>query len=217
MRRRRPNRLASVTSARDLFVAGAVTIVAFLFQGVLWIRIAQVVFFAVLAILAGKRIRWGYFLIMVSSITLFNLLTPVGRVLAELGPWQITEGALRQGLLKGFAIVGLVFISLFAVRPDLRLPGTFGGVIARLFYHFERVLDAKKRVRAAALVESLDTILLEIYPPGGLPASGGEHGAAAGSALVDRTGRPPASRTTPIGYVILGLTVTVNIGLAVLF
>jgi heptaprenyl diphosphate synthase len=221
VRRRRPNRLAAHTSPRDVFIAGAITIVAFLFQGVLWIRVAQVLLFAFLAVLAGKRIRWGYFLIMVSSITLFNLLTPVGRVIFEVGPWPITEGALRQGLLKGFAIVGLVFISLFAVRPDLRLPGAFGGVIARLFYHFERVLDTKKRVRAAALIESIDTILLDIYPPRTDSSDASPEVAdperEGGKALAGRNGSLPAERTDLIGYLVLGTTVIASIVLAILF
>ena len=203
-------------------MAGGVTIVAFLFQGVLWIRALQVLLFAVLAMLAGKRIRWGYFLIMVSSITIFNLLTPVGEVLFEIGPLPITRGALEQGLLKGFAIVGLVFISLFAVRPDLKLPGTFGGVVARLFYYFERVLDAKKRVRAGALIDSIDTILLETYPP---EQAGGEAGDDAGSGanrvnaaqVVATRGGAPAVKTDAIGYLILGLTVVVSVTLAFIF
>jgi hypothetical protein len=224
MRKRRPNRLAAHTSARDIFVAGAITIVAFLFQGVLWIRLTQVLFFALLAVLAGKRIRWLYFVIMVSSITVFNLLTPVGQVLVEIGPWPITRGALEQGLMKGFAIVGLVFISLFAVRPDLRLPGAFGGVIARLFFYFERVLDARKRVRAAALIESIDTILLDIYPPQQISSP---HGPAAGlneradqegaQAIVSRSGQEPAEQSDAVGYLVMGTTVLVNVTLALLF
>ena len=163
-RRRPPNRLSRIAAAPHQFLAGAVTIVAFLFQGDLVVRISQVLVFAGLAILAGKRIRWGYFLVMVGSITAFHLLAPVGRVLYEIGPLAITEGALRQGLMKGFAIVGLVFISLFAVRSDLRLPGTFGGMLGRLFLYFERVLDARGKVKARALVESVDGILFEVYP-----------------------------------------------------
>ncbi len=172
MRRRRtkpPNRLARIASAEHLFLAGVVTIVAFLFQGDLRVRIAQVFAFALLATLAGKRIRWGYFVVMVSSITAFHLFAPLGRILLEIGPLAITEGALRQGLQKGFAIVGLVFISLFAVQSNLRLPGTVGGLLGRLFFYFERVLDARGSVRAKALVASIDQILFDVYPPGGTP------------------------------------------------
>jgi heptaprenyl diphosphate synthase len=193
---------------RPLFLAGAVLIVAFLLQGSLYVRVGQVLLFAFLAVLAGKRIRWGYFIIMVSSITLFNLLTPVGQVLFELGPWPITRGALEQGLLKGFAIVGLVFISLTAVRPDLELPGTFGGMLARLFYYFEQILDARKRVKASALVGSLDEILFDMYPP--------EHA----SPGTDRAGENESALPQPtdlIGWIGMVAVVAANVVLAVLF
>ncbi|MFW5689233.1 MAG: hypothetical protein ACOC1U_06660 [Spirochaetota bacterium] len=223
-RRRRPkppNRLARHTAALHVFIAGVLTIVAFLFQDSLVVRAGQVLAFAGLATLAGKRIRWGYFAIMVSSITFFNLLTPVGRVLVEIGPLPVTEGALGQGLLKGLAIVGLVFISLFAVRPDLRLPGTFGGILARLFFYFERVLETRRRVSAARLVGSVDEILMELYPPddpgaahaeaspGGDPATGGA------PAPREATGAPPepretTARTDALGWAIMGLLVAVN-------
>jgi heptaprenyl diphosphate synthase len=212
-----PNILARHAAPGHLFVAGAVTIVAFLFQGNLVVRVIQVLAFAGLATMAGKRIRWGYFLIMVSSITLFHLITPVGRVLAEFGPIAVTEGALRQGLLKGFAIVGLVFISLFAVRPDLKLPGSFGGLLARLFYHFERVLDTRKRVRARELVASIDGILMELYPLDGNEeiVSDDDGGPDSDTPSADATS--PTDRTDWFGAAILITTTAASIVLAVLF
>ncbi len=201
-RRRPPNRLARHTAPLHIFAAGSLTIVAFLLQSNLVVRAVQVLVFAALATFAGKRIRWGYFLIMVSSITFFNLLTPVGRVLYELGPLRITAGALEQGLLKGLAIVGLVFISLFSVRPDLRLPGTFGGVLARLFYYFERVLDTRKRVSAARLVESVDEILLELYPPG-IAADGSQD-------MDEKQSARPSQRTSRAGAVLMAALVVGN-------
>jgi len=217
-RRRPPDRLARHTAPLHVFVAGVVTIVAFLLQDELLVRVFQVLLFAVSATLAGKRIRWGYFLIMVSSITFFNLLTPVGRVLAELGPIRVTEGALEQGLLKGLAIVGLVFISLFAVRPDLRLPGTFGGILARVFFYFERILDTRKRVSPRSLVESVDGILIELYPPDR------DDGGAEGGAVEDETrqsdsgsGSDEFARTDALGAVFLIVLVLANGVLAIVY
>ena len=223
-----PNRLARHTHPVHIFTTGVLVIVAFLFQGSLAVRAGQVLLFAGLATLAGKRIRWGYFVIMVSSITFFNLLTPVGRVLVELGPLPITAGALEQGLLKGLAIVGLVFISLFAVRPDLRLPGTFGGILARLFYYFERVLDTRRRVSASHLVESVDGILMELYPPAG-PQAPGEAAAAPAAAGETSDGETSANspdktastgaaaRTDRRGAVVMIVLVVVNWALAIVY
>ena len=216
-RRRRPrppNRLALHASARDVFVCGIVSIVAFLFQSSIVVRAAQVLVFAMLATYAGKRIRWGYFVMIVSSITVFNLLTPLGRVLLEVGPVTITSGALEQGVFKGLAIAGLVFISLFAVRPDLKLPGSFGGLVARVFYYFEIVLESRQRIRATALVSSIDDALLEIYP-------GFDGDAAPAGRAAPAGGAGPAPRlvttTDAIGAIMLGTVAAANTVLAIVF
>ncbi|MFP3959413.1 MAG: hypothetical protein ACLFUX_04515, partial [Spirochaetaceae bacterium] len=116
---------------------------------------------------AGKKIKWMYFLIMVGSVTFFNLLSPSGRLLLSIGPFAVTEGALETGLMKGFTIVGLVFISLFTIRPSLRLPGRLGGLLVRLFYYFERIMDTKRRkLEPRRLIASIDDILDSLYTPG---------------------------------------------------
>lgn len=164
--RRQHSVLRNNFAALDLFITGAITLPAYLLQDDLVIRLLQVLLFAILALFAGKRIKWIYFLVMVSSITFFNLLVPLGRVLFELGPLTITEVALRNGLLKGLTIVGLVFISLFSVRSDLRLPGRLGGLVARLFFYFERIMEGRHRVEARRLIGSIDEVLGAIYAPG---------------------------------------------------
>lgn len=161
-RRRRQNLLGRIAGPRETFVTGIIVILLFLLQQVLVVRIIQVLAFASLAVLAGKRIRWAYFAVMVLSITAFNLFTPIGEVLLSIGPLVVTRGALRQGLLKGFAIPGLVFISLFAVQPTLVLPGRLGGLIARVFYYFERLLEGRKRVTLRGFVGSVDGVLIEL-------------------------------------------------------
>lgn len=153
-------------SALHLFLTGAMTLPAYLLQDDLVVRLSQVLLFAALAVFAGKRIRWLYFFVMVSSITFFNLLVPLGRVMFELGPLPITEVALRNGLLKGLTIVGLVFISLFSVRSDLKLPGRLGGLVARLFFYFERIMEGRHKVEARRLIGSIDEVLSSIYAPG---------------------------------------------------
>jgi len=153
-------------NALHLFLTGGIIIPAYLFQTNLSVRVAQVLLFAALSVVAGKRIKWTYFIIMVLSITFFNLVTPLGQVLVTVGPFTITSGALGNGLMKGFTIVGLVFISLFSIRPDLKLPGRLGGMIGRVFYYFERVIEGKKKVQARRLIASMDEILMELYAPG---------------------------------------------------
>ena len=207
-RRKRPNRLAPHTHPLHLFVAGVLVIVCFLLQQNLVVRIAQVALFALLAVAAGKRIRWGYFVIMVVSITVFNLLTPVGEVLLRLGPLAVTRGALEQGLMKAFAIPGLVFISLFAVRPDLRLPGRLGGLVARLFFYFEHVLEERKQIRVRRFVETVDDLLLSIL-----------HATSDGATVQTATssGFGASGRTDGVGYLFMIGLVAGCVALVVLF
>ncbi len=167
-RRKKENRLLrNHLNAQHLFIAGGLLIPAYLFQDMITIRVAQVLLFAALASLAGKKIKWMYFVVMVSSITFFNLLTPIGRVLVELGPFTITETALNRGLMKGFTIVGLVFISLFSIRPDLQLPGRLGGLVGRVFYYFEQIMEGKGRIEAKRLIPSIDEVLTGLFRPDG--------------------------------------------------
>lgn len=171
MARKRPKKqnklLRNHLNARHLFIAGGLLIPAYLFQDAILIRVAQVLLFATLASIAGKRIKWLYFVIMVSSITFFNLLTPMGRILLQLGPLPITQTALHQGLMKGFTIVGLVFISLFSIRPDLKLPGRLGGLVGRVFFYFEQIMEGKGRIEAKRLIPSIDEVLTGLFRPDG--------------------------------------------------
>jgi heptaprenyl diphosphate synthase len=165
--RSRDNFFTRNTNPLHLFITSALILPAYLFQDELLIRVGQVLAFAALSTVAGKKIKWMYFVIMVSSITFFNLLTPMGRVLVSVGPITITGGALRNGVMKGFTIIGLVFISLFSIRPDLRLPGRLGGLLVRLFYYFERIVETKRqKLEARRIIGSIDDILDSLYQPG---------------------------------------------------
>ncbi|MDC7240203.1 MAG: hypothetical protein PQJ50_07580 [Spirochaetales bacterium] len=128
-------------------------------------KLLLVLLFALTAKLAGKKIRFMYFIILISSITFFHLLTPMGRILAVWGPLTITQGALATGVTKGLTLCGLVFLSLFSVTPSLKLPGKLGGLLARMFYYFEEILDGRKKISPANFIGSLDTVLMELFPP----------------------------------------------------
>ncbi|TVQ25222.1 MAG: hypothetical protein EA383_08825 [Spirochaetaceae bacterium] len=153
-------------AAVHLFAGATLILPAYLFQQNLLVRIAQVLLFAWLATVNGKRIKWNYFVIMVTSITFFHTLNPFGEVLLSIGPYTMTRGALRGGLFRGVTIVGLVFLSLFSIRPDLKLPGKLGGLLGQVFYYFERVFEGKKKIRVKAIIESLDEILWDLFIPG---------------------------------------------------
>jgi len=121
--------------------------------------------FSVLALLAGKRLNFGYFLILVLSVTFFHILSPWGRVLLEIGPLTITAGALEGGLTRSFTLVGMVFLSVAAVRPELELPGRLGGLLGRTFYYFDLIIEGKSRLSRKNFLVSLDNLLMERFDP----------------------------------------------------
>ena len=149
--------------AGTLLIAGILVLPAYLLQQNLVVRALQVVLFAVTAVLAGKRLQWTYFLSVSAAIVLFHLFAPNGRVLAELGPLQITAGALRTGAFKALTIVGRVFISLSAVRADLVLPGRLGALAGRLLWCFEQIMERRGAVTLRDAARSVDELLLSLY------------------------------------------------------
>ncbi len=159
MRSSRYDRIEPMLAPGVRFLWGTCLLILFLFQQQPILKLLLVVLFAVMAVLAGKRIRFGYFLTLVVSITVFNLLTPFGQVLATIGPLRITQGALVNGATKGLTIVGLVFASLFTVSRHLVLPGSFGLFLARSFFYFERLYSEKKTVRRDHVIEDIDSIM----------------------------------------------------------
>lgn len=165
MSTRRPDRIGKYIGAGSRFTAGMLMLPPYLMIEGLLYKFLLAGFFAALAVLAGKRLRWGYFLVLIASVTFFHLLTPWGRVLFEIGPFPITVGALEGGLTRGITLVGMVFLSVAAVRPELELPGRLGGLLGRTFYYFDSILEGRKRLSRKNFFGSLDALLLERFNP----------------------------------------------------
>ncbi len=159
MRSSRIDRFEPLLSPGVRFVWGTSLLVLFLLQQNPILKLALVCLFAVMATVAGKRIRYGYFATLLISITIFNLLTPYGQVLLTIGPLRITTGALVAGATKGLTIVGLIFASLFTVSRYLVLPGSFGLFLARSFFYFERLYSEKKQIRRDHVIQDIDAIM----------------------------------------------------------
>jgi heptaprenyl diphosphate synthase len=110
----------------------------------------------------GKKTRPLLTLLVIAGVTAFNLLAPYGRVLAELGPFRLTEGSLLAGLRRAVTMEGLIMLSRAVVRPDLRFPGSFGALIGESFRVFERLGERKNRITRRRFFEALDELLLEL-------------------------------------------------------
>ncbi len=164
-RDKKPDHLGHVVSTLPRFLAGMLAMPPFLLLDNLIWKAFLTALFALMAVLAGKRIRWPYFFILGFSICFFHLLAPFGRVLLELGPLTITAGALENGVVRALTMTGMVFLSLAAVRPELELPGRLGGLLGRTFYHFENIIDGKAELSRKDFFQSLDRLLLERFDP----------------------------------------------------
>ncbi|MDR3303744.1 MAG: hypothetical protein LBS86_04970 [Treponema sp.] len=157
----------------DVFRAGLFMMAALLLNPSTELRGVQFLLFWLYAWLCGKKNNALITLSVMLGIVAFNLLSPFGKVLVEWGVFHITEGALLSGLRKAFTLEGLLMLSKASIRPDLRLPGAFGSLLADTFRVFERIAErrdvrATRRPRAARfhwvmpLIERTDALLLEL-------------------------------------------------------
>ena len=132
-------------------------------------KAVYVILFGLLALLAGKKIRLLYFLAFTGFMVFFHLLTPWGRVVMEIGRLRITEGSLRTGLGKALTLLGIVFLSLAIVRPELRLPGRIGRLVARCLCYFESMFEHRGELTRELglnrwnIYAALDNFLLERF------------------------------------------------------
>lgn len=171
----RVDHLSPLIHPTPRFFWGLGLMVLFLIQknpGLLAVELAG---FYILARSAGKKISLGYFLFFNLSIAVFSLLAPRGKVFASLGPWDLTWGALEDGVIRGLGLTGMIFISLFSISEKLRLPGMAGDLMSRVFFYFHNLLRERKTLRRESLWADVDGILDRVFsakPPAAVPRLG---------------------------------------------
>jgi hypothetical protein len=149
-------------SPHALFVCGALLFPPFLMQQDIVVRAGLIFVFAIVNVIAGRRVRVLQFAVVSAGIVLFNLVIPTGKVLAAPLGLPITDGALKSGLMKATAMTGLIVLSQFSIRPSLRLPGRVGGLIGRSLYYFEAIMGERRRIDRRDIIGSIDALLLSI-------------------------------------------------------
>jgi heptaprenyl diphosphate synthase len=172
-------------SAQALFVCGALLFPPFLLQQDLVIRAFVIVLFMVLNALAGKRVRLLQFVAVAAGIVLFNLVIPTGRVLVMTLGLPVTEGALKSGLMKATAMTGLIVLSQFSIRPDLRLPGRIGGLVGRSLFYFEAIMNERRKIDRKDIIGSIDALLVSVSASSA-PSASAVPAASAESAALNR-------------------------------
>jgi heptaprenyl diphosphate synthase len=154
-------------NAELLFIAGLLMALIFLFNRSMEIRVAQFVFFCLLAFLFGKKINLFVTLLFMISIVFFHLLAPFGKVLVVFGPLRITQGSLYAGIDKTLTVSGLVILSRACVKTDLRLPGTIGSLLGESLRILELMRERSGMIKYPHIVSGLDQLMLEMetIPP----------------------------------------------------
>ena len=146
-----------------LAAAGAAVSIAFLFQRSISLRTIMFACFLGAAWLSGKKISIPATVFVSLGIVLANLLVPVGKVLCQLGPLVMTQGALEDGIGKALVFEGLIYISKASILPSLKLPGRFGALVASSFVYYDRIVEYKGSVRPAHIIEDADALMLELW------------------------------------------------------
>jgi heptaprenyl diphosphate synthase len=161
-RQRRQEQWNRLFPGGDLFIAGLFIMVIFLFTSSLVFKTLQFLFFWLLAALSGRKIRLLTALLVMLGIVFGSLLVPYGKILAEWGPLQISQGALLAGLRRALTLEGLVLLSGAFIRPDLRLPGAFGALLGESFRLFAVLQNRKTNFTRKRIIEGIDGLMLEL-------------------------------------------------------
>jgi heptaprenyl diphosphate synthase len=159
---REGNKKASGANSGWLFVAGLLMALIFLFNRSMEVRVAQFLFFCLLACVFGKKINLFTTLLFTSGIVFFHLLAPFGKVLAVIGPLRITQGGLYAGIDKAITVSGLVILSRACVKSDLRLPGTIGSLLGKSLRILELMRERMGMIKYPHIISGLDKIMLEM-------------------------------------------------------
>ncbi len=121
-----------------------------------------VLLWASIAHLSGKRISVLYFFTFVVSVTLVNLYPIQGKVLAQFSFVTVTDQALTNGLNKAFRLIGMIYLSLASLSPELKLPGKWGRYWVQIVGKLDFLMQNKHKIKRKDFLKSLDLFLLDL-------------------------------------------------------
>ena len=141
---------------------GLLFILVFYLFNILYVKVIITVLFIILALLNGRRIRILRILIIFSCIVFMNILIPKGKIYFNVLNFCITEGALFAGINKGITLICLIYISMFAVSKDLKLPGIAGEIFLKIFFYFNELSKMKGLFKKGKFINNIDNVLFQI-------------------------------------------------------
>jgi heptaprenyl diphosphate synthase len=179
-------------SAPSLCIAGFLAMPSLLFIPVTTFRVTLFLFFWLLCWLAGKKNNPLMTILIILVIVIFNLIIPYGQVLFTIGIFKITLGALMTGIHRAVTLEGLIMLSRISIRPDLKIPGSFGSLVGESFRYFNLITESKPRISRKNLLHDIDTLMTNLSK----------------EALTETEALP--QKTKPLGFVILALIVILS-------
>jgi heptaprenyl diphosphate synthase len=191
-------------SAQALFIAGFLIMPALLFNPVVNFRILQFLFFWFLAWLSGKKNKPLFTFLVMLGIVIFNLILPYGQVLFSIGVFKITSGALMTGINRAVTLEGLIMLSRFTIRQDLKIPGLFGELIGESFRIFAVIMSQKRHITRKNLIADIDRFMLD------LSGDSAETSQPAGPGAPESRTQAYSSSTKPAGFVVLAAVVILS-------
>jgi hypothetical protein len=148
---------------KNLFIAVMCGFPAFLFQRNIAILAVEILLFFCLSLFRrGRAALLSPFLIL-CFITFFNLFTPYGKILLRIGTFTVTDGALFQGLRRAEVLVGMVYLSQFALDSSLSLTGRAGKFLSEMFAAFNRITAEKIPLNPKQILVAVDDRLFDSY------------------------------------------------------
>jgi heptaprenyl diphosphate synthase len=180
-RKARRERYEGLFDPRILALAGLAVAIAYLFQRSLPVKAGMFAVFLAAAVLSGKRVSALSTILVSACIVAANLLVPIGRVIARVGPLVVTQTALAEGLDRALVFEGLLCLSKASILPSLRMPGRFGKIVATAFVYYDRIVEYRGSFRPATLIRDTDTLMLRVWeqpPEEAVPAAPRPFGAA---------------------------------------
>ena len=119
-----------------------------------WTLVA--IFFIMAAVKKRGKIKLLPSLFITLGITFFALFVPSGKILFSIGAFKITLDALLTGLRKSAILVGMVFLSQFAIDGHVRLPGKAGAFLCEMFAVFDALTSERLHFKKGRIIEMLD-------------------------------------------------------------
>jgi len=142
-------------------LAGYISLVLFILIENPFIKLGLAIFYILLSLINGMRIKILPNLILFVSITIINLFVPQGQILLKWHSITITRDALFSGIEKSSLLIGLMYLSKNITFSSIKIPGRAGYVIRDTFHYFNQ-LSSGERITKGDIIKQIDKKLLNL-------------------------------------------------------